>query len=67
MNHGATPLQILLAWNIREGDVAIPKASTRQHVAENAAAGKIRLTSEELWKLDDAFPQPAWKVPLDML
>ncbi|MGN7764429.1 aldo/keto reductase [Paenibacillus sp. 22594] len=67
-NHGATPLQIMLAWSIREGDViAIPKASTREHVTENAAAAKIRLSDEEYWKLDDAFPQPAWKVPLDMI
>lgn len=41
LRHGATPLQILLAWSIREGDViAIPKASTPRHVAENAAAGE---------------------------
>ncbi|MNO23051.1 2,5-diketo-D-gluconic acid reductase A [compost metagenome] len=66
--HGATPLQIMLAWSIREGDViAIPKASNRAHVTENAAAAKIRLSDEECWKLDDAFPQPAWKVPLDMI
>ncbi|MNR67863.1 hypothetical protein D3C85_1920820 [compost metagenome] len=58
----------MLAWSIREGDViAIPKASNRAHVTENAAAAKIRLSDEECWKLDDAFPQPAWKVPLDMI
>ncbi|WP_379160048.1 aldo/keto reductase [Paenibacillus sp. sgz5001063] len=67
-NHGATPLQIMLAWSIHGGDViAIPKASTREHVTENAAAAKIRLSDEEYWQLDDAFPQPAWKVPLDMI
>ncbi|MEI2400450.1 aldo/keto reductase [Paenibacillus phytohabitans] len=67
-NHEATPLQILLAWSIREAEVmAIPKAGTRQHVEENAAAGKLVLTSDELWQLDDAFPQPSWKVPLDMI
>lgn len=67
-DHGATPLQILLAWSIREADVlAIPKAGTRQHVEENEAAGKLVLTSDELWQLDDAFPQPSWKVPLDMI
>ncbi|WP_047014068.1 aldo/keto reductase [Paenibacillus sp. IHB B 3415] len=67
-NHEATPLQILLAWSIREAAVmAIPKAGTRQHVEENAAAGKLVLTSDELWQLDDAFPQPSWKVPLDMI
>ncbi|AIQ40044.1 aldo/keto reductase [Paenibacillus sp. FSL R7-0312] len=67
-DHEATPLQILLAWSIREADVlAIPKAGTRQHVEENEAAGKLVLTSDELWQLDDAFPQPSWKVPLDMI
>jgi diketogulonate reductase-like aldo/keto reductase len=67
-SHEVTPLQILLAWSIREGDVmAIPKAGTRQHVAENAAAGKLEFTADELWQLDDAFPQPSWKVPLDMI
>jgi diketogulonate reductase-like aldo/keto reductase len=67
-NHQASPLQILLAWTIRENDVvAIPKASSHDHVVENASAGLIRLTSEDLWKLDDAFPVPGWKVPLDMI
>ncbi|WNS46780.1 aldo/keto reductase [Paenibacillus sp. MMS20-IR301] len=67
-SHGVTPLQILLAWSIHEGDVlAIPKAATREHVAQNAAAGKLVLTADELWQLDDAFPQPSWKVPLDMI
>lgn len=67
-NHGVTPLQVMLAWSIREGNmIAIPKASTRQHVAENAATAKLRLSNEECWRLDDAFPQPAWKVPLDMI
>lgn len=66
--HEVTPLQILLAWSIREGDViAIPKAASRKHVEENAAAGRIRLSDEELRQLDEAFPQPAWRVPLDMI
>lgn len=66
--HGATPLQVMLAWSIREGEVmAIPKAGDRRHVAENAAAAEIRLSTEELCRLDDAFPQPSWRVPLDMI
>ncbi|SET90500.1 aldo/keto reductase [Paenibacillus sp. NFR01] len=66
--HEATPLQILLAWSIRDHEVlAIPKASSRKHVAENAAAAQIRLRPDELWMLDEAFPQPAWRVPLDMI
>lgn len=67
-SHGASPLQVLLAWSIREGDVlAIPKAGSPAHVEENAAAGQLVLTEDELWQLDDAFPQPSWKVPLDMI
>ncbi|MEK4854239.1 aldo/keto reductase [Paenibacillus sp. FSL H7-0756] len=67
-NHEVTPLQVLLAWTLRDGDViAIPKAATREHVKENAAAAKLVFTDDELWQLDDAFPQPSWKVPLDMI
>ncbi|WP_342477242.1 aldo/keto reductase [Paenibacillus sp. FSL H7-0350] len=67
-NHEVTPLQVLLAWTLRDGDViAIPKAATREHVNENAAAAGLVLTDDELWQLDDAFPQPSWKVPLDMI
>lgn len=68
LKHGATPLQIMLAWSIRDGDIiAIPKAASREHVTENAAAGQIRLSDDELQMLDEAFPQPAWRVPLDMI
>ncbi|MFD1773418.1 aldo/keto reductase [Paenibacillus rhizophilus] len=66
--HGASPLQILLAWCIREGDViAIPKASSREHVLQNAAAALISLSAEELQLLDKAFPAPERKMPLDMI
>ncbi len=66
--HGVKPLQILLAWCIRSGDViAIPKASSAAHVEENAAAERIRLTDEDLRKLDEAFPKPTRKVPLDII
>ncbi|ASA19895.1 aldo/keto reductase [Paenibacillus donghaensis] len=66
--HQADPLQVMLAWTLRSGDViAIPKAASPEHAACNAAAGLITLAEEELWKLDDAFPVPSWKVPLDMI
>ncbi|GGG09179.1 hypothetical protein GCM10010912_62140 [Paenibacillus albidus] len=67
-NHGVTPLQILLAWTLRDTDIiAIPKASSREHVTENAAASLITLDKEERLQLDAAFPPPSWKVPLDMI
>ncbi|WP_159888511.1 aldo/keto reductase [Paenibacillus puerhi] len=66
--HGITPFQLLLAWCIRDEDViAIPKASSVQHVEDNAAAARIKLTEEELSLLDRAFPGPARKVPLDIV
>ncbi|MGF9713560.1 MULTISPECIES: aldo/keto reductase [Paenibacillus] len=66
--HGITPFQLLLAWCIRSGDViAIPKASTEEHVTANAAAGRIELTEVDIKKLDEAFPSPSRKVPLDIV
>lgn len=66
--HGVQPLQILLAWCIRSGDViAVPKASTCDHVLQNAAAGAIQLTADDLDQLDQAFPAPTRKLPLDIV
>ncbi|RRJ66178.1 aldo/keto reductase [Paenibacillus oralis] len=66
--HGASPLQILLAWSIRGGNIiAIPKASSVRHVTENAQAARIRLSDEEIAALEDAFPPPSRKVPLDII
>lgn len=66
--YGATPLQILLAWVIKdECMLAIPKASSTEHVAENAGAYEIQMSEEDIQTLDRAFPKPAWKVPLDVI
>lgn len=66
--HEITPFQLLLAWCIRSGDViAIPKASKKEHVVENAAAGRIELTEEDLNRLDEVFPKPSRKIPLDIV
>lgn len=67
-SHGVTPSQIALAWVIRDGDVwAIPKAVQESHVRENAAAASIQLTPEQLQQIDEAFPPPTRKQPLDMV
>ena len=66
--HSATPAQIALAWVLRERDViAIPKASQAQHIRENREAIDIQLTKEDLAKLDQSFPPPQRKIPLEML
>ena len=64
---GVSPAQIALAWVVRGGNiVAIPKASSLDHVEENAAALHLTLTPEELATLDAAFPAPG-VVPLQTL
>lgn len=66
--HGATPAQVLLNFVLQKDNViAIPKASTPQHVLENAAALDFCLTSQELEALDQAFPPPARPVSLDIV
>lgn len=65
---GVTPLQVALAWVLRRPQViAIPKASTADHVRLNRAAHDIDLTPDELAALDAAFPPPARKRSLEML
>jgi diketogulonate reductase-like aldo/keto reductase len=66
--HGATPVQIALAWVIREeGITAIPRTSSPEHVRENAAALEIRLSPVDLAELDAAFPPPESAQPLEMI
>lgn len=63
--HNATPSQIALAWTIREnGVMAIPKASSVEHVIENHKSLEIQLTSEDERQLDMAFPPPTHRIPL---
>jgi diketogulonate reductase-like aldo/keto reductase len=62
--HGARPSRIALAWLLRQGAIAIPKAARSEHVRENRAALDLRLSDEDLELLDRAFPPPRSKVPL---
>lgn len=53
----ATPRQVALAFLTRRKSVlAIPKASKVAHAEENAGAGDLELTDEEIAKIDKAFP-----------
>lgn len=55
--HDATPRQVVLAFLVRRTALfTIPKASRSEHAVENAGAGKLRLTNEELARIDQAFP-----------
>ena len=66
--HDATPAQVAIAWGLRGGNViSIPKAADAAHVRENAGAGEIRLTQEDLAAIDAAHPPPRRKVRLELL
>ena len=64
----ATPVQIALAWVLRQpGVYAIPKAGRAEHVRENAGALDIELSADELRELDAAFPPPRRATSLEMV
>jgi diketogulonate reductase-like aldo/keto reductase len=64
----ATPSQVALAWVLRHPDViAIPKAGNFEHVRANRGALEIELAPDDLAELDEAFPPPAHKIPLEMI
>jgi diketogulonate reductase-like aldo/keto reductase len=66
--HDATPAQVAIAWGLRTGNVmSIPKAADLAHVRENAAAGAIELTAEDLAAIDAAHRPPKRKEALDLL
>jgi len=55
--HGATVRQVVLAFLVRKPPLfTIPKASNPDHTAENAGAGELRLSEDELARIDEAFP-----------
>jgi diketogulonate reductase-like aldo/keto reductase len=64
----ATPAQVALAWTLhRDGVIAIPKAGSVAHVQENRAAADLALPGTVLAALDETFPRPRERRPLEML
>ena len=64
----ATPAQIAIAWVLRQpGVVAIPKASNKTHVRDNAQSVDIQLADQDFADIDREFPPPRSKQPLPML
>ena len=56
--HGATPRQVALRFLLRWPNLfTIPKASSPEHAAENAGAGDLHLSSDDLSRIDEAFPR----------
>ncbi|MEV6008007.1 oxidoreductase [Streptomyces sp. NPDC051976] len=52
--HGATPAQVRLAWTLHRGPhvLAIPGTGNPDHLAENVAAGALRLSPDEWNRLN---------------
>jgi diketogulonate reductase-like aldo/keto reductase len=66
--HDASPRQVALSFLTRDPQVfAIPKASSEEHAADNAAAGDLVLGSDEIAALDKAFPREPKPRSLPML
>jgi diketogulonate reductase-like aldo/keto reductase len=66
--HGATPHQVALAFLTRlEGTFTIPKAAKLEHVWENAKAGDLELSSDDLRRLESAFPRGPHRPGISML
>ncbi len=64
----ATPRQVALAFLTRwDCALAIPKASRRDHAEENAGAAALRLTKDELARIDATFPLGPKRRSLPML
>ena len=65
---GCTVFQLMLAFLLADPAViAIPRTGKAAHAEENAAAAEIILTAEDLEKLNEAFPAPNRREPLDIM
>ena len=66
--HDATPRQVALAFLTRRQSVfTIPKASSREHMEENAAASAVHLRATDIARIDAAFPRGPRRRSLPML
>jgi len=61
LNAKPTPAQLALAWLMAQGNdiIPIPSNKTRKHLDENIKAAEIKLSKEELARLDAIFPAGA--------
>ncbi|MBE9043400.1 aldo/keto reductase [Pleurocapsales cyanobacterium LEGE 10410] len=63
--YNATSTQIALSWLLHQDNViSIPKATNPDHVRENRAALDIKLSAEDLERIDRVFKPPSRKMSL---
>ena len=65
---GSTPAQVILAWHMARGFIAIPKSGTPERIHQNLAAARIRLPSWALEEIDGMHTgtDKVWGDPLDV-
>jgi len=58
---GCTPAQLALAWVLAQGDDVVPIPGTRraERLEENAGALDVKLTEEDLRRIDETMPKAA--------
>jgi len=58
---GCTPSQLALAWVLSRGDfiVPIPGTKRRTYLEDNVGALNVKLTAEDVQRIEDAFPKDA--------
>jgi aryl-alcohol dehydrogenase-like predicted oxidoreductase len=61
IEQNVTPGQLALAWVLAQGDdiVPIPGTKRRKYLEENVAAAKIKLTEQDLARLEELVPRDA--------
>jgi diketogulonate reductase-like aldo/keto reductase len=65
---GVTASMLALAWVLdQKGVIAIPKTSSRKHLADNLKSRDIKLTDEVRAEIDRLFPPPRRATSLQML
>jgi len=57
--HGKTPAQVLLRWQLDRGDIVFPKSMSRDRLAENAAIFDFALSDAEVAELAALDKGPA--------
>lgn len=64
--HGITKIQLLLAFVLEQDNmIAIPKAGSKEHVIQNIETLNVKLSDDDMEKLNKAFPVPEEREPLD--
>jgi aryl-alcohol dehydrogenase-like predicted oxidoreductase len=58
---GITPAQLAIAWVLAQGQdiVPIPGTKRRTYLEQNAEAADVKLTDEDLFRIEAELPQPA--------